>query len=121
MATGNLLDNTALLDFLGDLTCGPLADGAPGTFGRLTGQRYDPADWLVGHPRWRAWPRRIRYKRSATLSSSPATAWRATQRVRHRRTVSTSTPSWRAIWLLLAPAVAASTIRARNASCCGVV
>src|SRR5512144_2642640 len=60
-------------------------------------------------------------KRSATLSSSPATAWRANQRVRHRRTVSTATPSWRAIWLLLAPAAAVSTIRARNASCCEVL
>src|SRR5512147_1944915 len=60
-------------------------------------------------------------KRSATLSSSPATAWRANQRGRHRRTVSTSTPSWRAIWLLLAPAAAASTIRVRHASCCGVL
>src|SRR5512147_766413 len=39
---------------------GPLADGATGAFGRLTGQRYDPADLLVGYPRWRARPRRIR-------------------------------------------------------------
>jgi hypothetical protein len=60
MASGNLLNNAALLDFLGALARGPLADGATGAFGRLTGQRYDPADLLVGYPRWRARPRRIR-------------------------------------------------------------
>ena len=59
--------------------------------------------------------------RAATRSSASGTGWNWHQRARHWRAVPTSTPSVRATALVLSPAAASSTIRARSASCCPVV
>src|SRR5215210_809265 len=54
---------------------------------------------------------------SSSLSDASS---KAIQRSRQRRTISRLTPNRRAIWPLLAPSAAASTIRARSTICWGV-
>ena len=48
MAPGDLVDDAALFDFIGEFAARPLADGAIRSSGRLTGQGRDLADLLVG-------------------------------------------------------------------------
>src|SRR5207245_6392839 len=55
--------------------------------------------------------------RSCTARSASATGCQASQRVRQARTVSTLTPSSRAIWLWFLPALASKMMRPLRASC----
>ena len=59
-------------------------------------------------------------KRAATDRSARVKSCCSRQRWRHSRTVSISTETTRAIWLLECPSAASSTIRARRATCWGV-
>lgn len=61
--------------------------------------------------------RGLSLSRSATERSESAMAWKATQRLRHRRTVSGVRSNCRAIWLLFRPASAAQMMRALNTIC----
>jgi len=58
--------------------------------------------------------------RSATPNSSGGSAASPSQRVRHSRAVSASTPSARPRAAVFTPSAAARMIRARSATCCGV-
>src|SRR5436305_1366953 len=71
---------------------------------------------------WAARPGRgASLRRSLMGRSATETACKPIQRMRHVRTVSTLTPSSRAIWLLLLPSAAARIMRPRKACCCGVL
>src|SRR5438270_1333588 len=59
--------------------------------------------------------------RSCTDRSASAMLWKASQRLRQARTVSTLTSSSRAIWLLFLPASASKMMRALSATCWAVV
>jgi hypothetical protein len=59
MTGRDVLYNTALDDFSGQLAVGPVRDGPARIFRFFTGQGLDPADLLSTDPGWCTWPRQV--------------------------------------------------------------
>ena len=102
-----------MFDFSSELAAGPLADGALGARGRIAGQGDNLGD-LFGRNADRFAGTGASVRRSGTGKSSRDTDCNTSQRPRQRRTISTLTSRWQAIWPLLAPSAAASRMRAEH-------
>ena len=99
MTGGNPFYDAFFDDLISQFPAGPLADRTTALAGGLTSQGHDLANLLWGErePQTRRIPQPFFYTRSSRMAAcSPS------QRLRQNRTVSTSRPTSRAIWLVQA-------------------